>query len=68
MSPKPTQPEEIDLILNQMEDCDLKEYVPSLEMKLMDGVTKNGFNGASISPYRDAKLKLPTSDTWQFPV
>ncbi len=40
MSPKPTQPE--DLNLNQMEDCDLKEYVPSLEMKLTDGVTKNG--------------------------
>lgn len=63
MCPKPTQPEEIDLILNKMEDCDLKEFVTSPEMKLMDGVTKNGFKGASIFPYRDANLKLHTSDT-----
>lgn len=57
MSTKPTQPEEIDLLLKQMEECDLQNEAPCSASRVSKEIVHDNFRGASTSPYRDAYIK-----------
>jgi len=57
MSRRLTQPEEIDLILKEIEKFDRYIDMQAADKKYMDRVAREGWDGGYLAPYRTAHLK-----------
>ena len=52
-----SQPEEIDLILNEMAKRDMEAEVPIRDSRPFPRFSQEGWNGGYVSPYRAAYMK-----------